>query len=39
MNGCEVEVGKGTTVLEAVQQARIYIPTLCHHPDLEPYGG
>ena len=34
-----MEVAKGTTVLEAAQKAEIYIPTLCHHPDLEPYGG
>jgi NADH dehydrogenase/NADH:ubiquinone oxidoreductase subunit G len=27
------------TVLEAAQAADIYIPTLCHDPDLEPYGG
>jgi formate dehydrogenase beta subunit len=39
IDGQEVEVEKGTTVLEAAQQAGIYIPTLCHHPDLEPYGG
>ncbi len=34
----EVEVRKGATVLEAAQQAGIYIPTLCAHPDLEPTG-
>jgi formate dehydrogenase alpha subunit len=27
------------TVLEAAQEAGIYIPTLCYHRDLEPYGG
>ncbi|MBA7670524.1 NADPH-Fe(3+) oxidoreductase subunit alpha [subsurface metagenome] len=27
------------TVLEAARSADIYIPTLCHFPDLEPYGG
>ena len=26
------------TVLEAAQEAGIYIPTLCSDPDLEPYG-
>ncbi len=35
----EVEVAAGVTVLEAAQSADIYIPTLCAHPDLEPYGG
>ncbi|MFC2066623.1 FAD-dependent oxidoreductase [Chloroflexota bacterium] len=35
----EIEVEKGLTVLEAAQQADVYIPTLCYHPDLLPYGG
>jgi len=35
----EVEVEKGVTVLQAAQSAGIYIPTLCYHPDLQPYGG
>jgi len=35
----EVEVEKGVTVLQAAQSAGIYIPTLCYHPDLLPYGG
>jgi len=39
INGQEVEANKGMTVLEAAQAAGIYIPTLCHHPDLAPYGG
>ncbi len=39
INGQEVAATKGMTVLEAAQTAGIYIPTLCHHPDLEPYGG
>jgi ferredoxin len=30
---------KGVTVLQAAQRGGIYIPTLCYHPDLEPYGG
>lgn len=34
MNGQEVEVEKGTTILEAAKQAGIYIPTLCYHPYL-----
>lgn len=33
-----VEVEKGKTVLEASQKANIYIPSLCAHPDLSPYG-
>jgi predicted molibdopterin-dependent oxidoreductase YjgC len=39
IDGVGVEVPEGTTVLEAAQKAGIYIPTLCHDPDLEPYGG
>jgi len=39
IDGAEVEVEKGTTVLQAAQSAGIYIPTLCYHPDLLPYGG
>jgi len=38
INGQEVKAKKGMTVLEAVQAADIYIPTLCHDSDLEPYG-
>jgi len=30
----EVTVPEGTTILDAAQQAEIYIPHLCSHPDL-----
>jgi len=39
IDGTEVEVREGTTVLKAAQDAGIYIPSLCADPDLEPYGG
>jgi predicted molibdopterin-dependent oxidoreductase YjgC len=39
INGQEVEATRGMTVLDAARSADIYIPTLCHYPDLEPYGG
>jgi predicted molibdopterin-dependent oxidoreductase YjgC len=39
INGQEVQATRGMTVLEAATAAGIYIPTLCHYPDLEPYGG
>jgi formate dehydrogenase beta subunit len=39
IDGADVEVEKGTTVLQAAQKAGIYIPTLCYHPALPPYGG
>lgn len=34
-----VQVAEGTTVLRAAQSVGIHIPTLCDHPELEPYGG
>jgi formate dehydrogenase beta subunit len=39
INGVPVEVERGATVLQAAQSAGIYIPTLCFHPSLQPYGG
>jgi len=38
IDGHEVTVPEGTTVLEAAKMAGISIPTLCHHPDLPPRG-
>ncbi|MDP6782083.1 MAG: 2Fe-2S iron-sulfur cluster-binding protein, partial [Dehalococcoidia bacterium] len=35
----EVTAPKGGTVLDAAKGAGLYIPTLCHHPKLESYGG
>jgi formate dehydrogenase alpha subunit len=35
----QVEAREGMTVLEAAKEAGIYIPTLCYHPSLTPYGG
>lgn len=34
-----VEVPGGRTLLEACREHDIYVPTLCYHPALEPYGG
>ena len=39
IDGKPVEVQEGTTVLEAAEQAGVFVPTLCHHPQLTPYGG
>jgi len=39
INGQQVLAEKGLTVLEAARGAGIYIPTLCYHPILPPYGG
>ena len=34
----EVEAKEGMTILEAARSVGIFIPTLCHHEKLEPYG-
>jgi formate dehydrogenase beta subunit len=39
IDGIDVEVERGTTVLQAARSAGIYIPTLCYHPNVQPYGG
>lgn len=39
IDGKEVTVPAGTNVLQAARQAGISIPTLCHHEQLEDYGG
>ncbi|MEA4811919.1 MAG: 2Fe-2S iron-sulfur cluster-binding protein [Anaerolineaceae bacterium] len=38
INEKAVEVEPGSTLLEAAQKAGCNIPTLCHHPQLHPYG-
>ncbi|MGI6096643.1 MAG: NADH-dependent [FeFe] hydrogenase, group A6 [Dethiobacteria bacterium] len=38
VDGIEVTVPKGTTVLEAARAAGVKIPTLCHHPELKNEG-
>ena len=39
IDGKEIPASEGMTVLEAAQNAGISIPTLCHHENLEPFGG
>src|ERR1019366_5111857 len=39
IDGKEVTVVPGMTVLQAAQQEGITIPTLCHHEKLEAFGG
>ncbi|WP_299980240.1 2Fe-2S iron-sulfur cluster-binding protein [Desulfobacula sp.] len=39
IDGRQVKATEGMTLLEAAQSADIFIPTLCHHEKLEPYGG
>jgi NADPH-dependent glutamate synthase beta subunit-like oxidoreductase/formate hydrogenlyase subunit 6/NADH:ubiquinone oxidoreductase subunit I/ferredoxin len=38
IDGREVEAHEGTSILDAALAAGIYIPHLCHHPDLPPIG-
>ena len=38
INGLEVSVEKGTTLLEAAEFLGFPIPTLCHMEGLSPYG-
>ncbi|MFC1916796.1 FAD-dependent oxidoreductase [Chloroflexota bacterium] len=38
IDGQEVKAEEGMTVLQAAIGAGIYIPTLCYHPSLAPYG-
>ncbi len=35
IDGVEIEVEKGTTILDAARKVNIDIPTLCKHPDVE----
>ncbi len=39
IDGEKVKAKPEMTVLEAAQDAGIFIPTLCHHEKLEPFGG
>jgi NADH dehydrogenase/NADH:ubiquinone oxidoreductase subunit G len=38
IDGQEIEVEAGRTVLEAAREHGIYIPTLCYHEAMEPFG-
>lgn len=39
LEGKEIEVKEGTSILEAALETGIFIPHLCKHPDLEAIGG
>lgn len=34
INGTKIEAERGSTILKASQNAEIYIPSICAHPDL-----
>lgn len=38
IDGKEYKADEGKTVLEVAQDNLVYIPTLCHHENLAPYG-
>lgn len=38
IDGQKVKAEKGTTILEAARENNIYIPSLCHHEEVTPYG-
>ncbi len=38
IDGREITVTEGETILEAASKNGIYIPHVCHHPDLKPAG-
>jgi predicted molibdopterin-dependent oxidoreductase YjgC len=38
LNGLEIITNEGATILEAALENDVYIPHLCHHPDLVPVG-
>jgi len=38
IDGQEVKAEEGMSILEAARSIGIFIPTLCHHEELEPYG-
>jgi len=38
IDGTEIEAVQGQTILEAADAAGIYIPRLCHRPELHPFG-
>lgn len=38
IDGVQIEANKGDTVLQAARNAGIFIPSLCAHKELSPYG-
>ncbi len=38
IDGLQITAAQGHSVLEAALENDIYIPHLCHHPDLKPVG-
>ncbi len=38
IDGVEIQAQEGQTIIQAADEAGIYIPRLCHHPNLPPGG-
>jgi len=38
IDGVRIEAAAGQTIMEAARLAGVYIPGLCAHPELKPYG-
>jgi [NiFe] hydrogenase diaphorase moiety small subunit len=38
VDGIEIEASEGQSVIQACDEAGVYIPRLCYHPDLAPSG-
>ena len=38
IDGTEIEIAAGTTILQACQQAGVEIPHFCYHPRLSVVG-
>jgi NADH dehydrogenase/NADH:ubiquinone oxidoreductase subunit G len=38
IDGQKVQAKEGTTILEVARENNIYIPTLCYHEEVTPYG-
>ncbi|NYB50958.1 MAG: formate dehydrogenase subunit alpha [Methanobacteriaceae archaeon] len=38
IDGMEIEAEKGSTILQTALKNDIYIPNLCNHSDIKPYG-
>ncbi|MCK6392030.1 MAG: 2Fe-2S iron-sulfur cluster-binding protein, partial [Azonexus sp.] len=38
IDGRRVPFRAGQTILQAALEAGVYIPHLCHHPELTPHG-
>ena len=38
VNGIDVQVEEGSSMLDAAREANVNVPVLCYHPDLPPWG-